>query len=206
MSSIHRAFLVALPAGLCALLALACSKPNSEPAPSTSSSTTGAPALPSGTPTDQNQATNVDPKTAPPPPSAGMSMGEIFGSEANRPAGAIKTEDVVDAFTKAGATVRDQKQHLGSSFKARYCMGVKTGEDIHISICEYDNEKIAEEGKETSAKLFAKVPNRTLHRNGQTTLTMRLGQNTPADQVLAKKLVEAFNGLKSPPPAPAPKK
>ncbi len=124
------------------------------------------------------------------------SIPERFATEAKeRPTGTVRVEDAITAFQAAGATLREQRQHLGSPFLAAYCVGAQTGEDIHFSLCEYNDVARAKEGKAMSEKSFGSVPNRTLYLNGATTLTLRVGAPSGADGVLAKKLVDAFAGL-----------
>lgn len=162
---------------------LACSKT----APETTTTTASSASTPASAP-----------PPASPPSGAGMTIPQKFEAEAkNRPAGTVRVEDVTAAFTAAGADIREEKQHLGSPYLAKYCVGLKTGEDIHASICEYDDEKTAVDGMKQSEKAFM-LPNRSLHRNGATTLTLRLGKNGADDQALAKKMIAAFESLRPP--------
>jgi hypothetical protein len=141
-----------------------------------------------------------------------MSITERFAFEVEkRPTGVPRVEDVMDAIKKSGAELREVKQHLGSPFQAAYCMGAQTGFDVHMSICEYRSEKAAIDGREQSLSSLKMVPGRTIYRNGGTTLTIRVGSKTPADEELVKKMVKAFEGVKptgefapEPPPRPAP--
>lgn len=177
-----------LPLSLLAVLA-GCSKAE-QPAPAPAASASAA------EPTAKNaDVPTVDAggNAAPLPPTAMMSIPQRFQSEAtNRPTGVPTVEDVLGAFEKEGAKIREKAQHLGAPFLAKYCVGAQTGEDIHMSVCEYADATIAAKGLHESQTAFGTVANRTLYQNGGTTLTIRLGKNGPEDQALAKKLIEAF--------------
>lgn len=134
------------------------------------------------------------------PASEGMSIEQRFASEsANRPSDptTLRAERALEEFSSLGATMREARQHLGAPFGAKYCVGARTGEDIHLSVCEYDGDERAAEGARGSRTAFAHVENRRVERNGATTLTLRLGRSTPADQALARKLVDAFATMKT---------
>lgn len=126
-----------------------------------------------------------------------QSIPERFQVEAKgRPTGTVRVEDAYAAFQGAGAKLREQRQHLGAPFLAAYCVGAQTGDDVHLSVCEYKDAAKAQEGKAMSEKSFGAVPNRTLYINGATTLTLRVGGTSAADKDLAKKIVDAFAALK----------
>jgi hypothetical protein len=114
-----------------------------------------------------------------------------FQKEASsRPAGTPRVEDVYAAIAKAGFTFEEQRQHLAAPFEAAYCVGAKTQHDIALSVCEYAGVEAARKGKESSLQL--PIPNRAIHVNGATTLTVRQGTKTPESDRAAKKIVEAF--------------
>jgi hypothetical protein len=177
--------------GLFALIALfssaACSK-TEEPKPTAPTPSASSVAL-----------TTIDASVLPLPTGAIPADVRIASEAKDRPKDTVTVEQTVAAFKAAGAEIREQKQHLGHPFRAKYCMGIQTGADIHMSICEYESAAKAVEGRGVSLQAFAAVPNRSIYANGGTTLTVRLGQNGPEDQALAKKLVATFEGLKPPP-------
>lgn len=132
----------------------------------------------------------------PTPPVGMQSIPERFANEAkSRPTGTVRVEDVFAAFQGEGAKIREQRQHLAGPFLASYCVGAQTGEDVHLSVCEYKDAAKAKEGKAMSDQAFGTVPNRTLYQNGGTTLTVRVGGSSAADKELAKKLVQTFSTL-----------
>jgi hypothetical protein len=131
-----------------------------------------------------------------------MSFQERFAHEASkRPKNAPRVEDVLAAMKTAGVETREVQQHLGSPFGAEYCMGLKAGVDVHASICEYKDAKTAAENREASLKSL-NVPNRNIYLNGATTLTVRIGTRTEAEDALGQKMITAFQSVK-PPAAPS---
>lgn len=173
---------------LAAALAAACSKRErpSEAQPTSSATVTSA--------------TAVSALAVAAPASEGMSIEQRFASEsANRPTGptTLRAERVLQEFSSLGATMREERQHLGAPFGAKYCVGARTGEDIHLSVCEYDGDERATAGASGSRTAFAGVENRRVERNGATTLTVRLGKRTAADEALARKIVDAFATMKT---------
>lgn len=134
------------------------------------------------------------------PASEGMSIEQRFASEsANRPTGptTLRAERALEEFSSVGATMREARQHLGAPFGAKYCVGARTGDDVHLSVCEYDGDERAADGARRSKTAFAGVENRRVERNGATTLTVRLGKRTAADEALARKIVDAFATMKT---------
>jgi hypothetical protein len=192
----------------CLACAAACTKKDPEPTPAPSVEAapsaasvepSAAPSAPVAAPAGDGGAEAVDPST----PVGALNLTERFAREAqSRPAGAVRAEDVFEAFKAAGATFEPPKQHLGSFFKANYCVGAKNPDTAFvIDLCEYADAKAAKEGKAMSLKSLAAITGRQLYLNGATLLTLRLGKETPENLALAKKLAAVFAKLK---PAPAP--
>jgi hypothetical protein len=191
--------------------AAACTKKDPEPttapsveaapsaAPSAAGSTGPAPSASVAAP--EGDGGVVDPST----PVGALNLTERFAREAqSRPTGIVRAEDVFEAFKAAGATFETPKQHLGSFFKASYCVGAKNPDTAFvIDLCEYPDAKAAKEGKAMSLKSLAAITGRQLYLNGATLLTLRLGKETPETLALAKKLAAVFAKLK-PATAPAP--
>jgi len=126
-----------------------------------------------------------------------MNLQERFGAEArNRATGTLSPETVYEAFKKGGAVLGKEQQHLGHPFGAKYCKGAETGDDLALSVCEYGSEDEAKRGREFLIKQFASVPNRQVLINGATTLTVRVGNKTPANEKLAAQFVRTFQELK----------
>ncbi len=175
--------------------------PSVETAPSAAPSASApapAPSATVATPEGDGGVGPVDPST----PVGALNLTERFAREAqSRPTGIVRAEDVFEAFKAAGATFEAPKQHLGSFFKASYCVGAKNPDTAFvIDLCEYPDAKAAKEGKAMSLKSLAAITGRQLYVNGGTMLTLRLGKETPENLALAKKLAAVFAKLK---PAPA---
>ncbi len=137
-------------------------------------------------------------------PSSYMSIPERFATEAmNRPTNmTVRVEETTAAFRKAGVEIIEEKQHLASSYLAKYCVGAKTkNDDISFSICEYESEAKAIEGAAMNDKAFASIKNRKTHRNGATTITLLENVKNEATDALLKKLLDTFMAMK---PAAAP--
>jgi hypothetical protein len=148
-------------------------------------------------------AAKLDP--GPLPPMNMASIPERFSIEQmQRPTGTPRAEDAFAAFEKEGATLKETRQHLASPFKAQYCVGTKTGNDVNISVCEYKDEATAKEGRDMSLKAFGNTK-RDIWMNKSTTLTIRRGDDGAADKALQDKLVAAFQKLEAPKtPSPPP--
>lgn len=181
---------------------LACSKSGESSAKATDASSPPGATVASAEPASSYSAQTAASVT----PSAYMTIPERFNAEgAQRPAGALRAEDVTAAFRKAGLTVEDEKQHLASFFKAMYCVGAKAkGDEISFSVCEYKDAETAIAGKALNDKSFAAIKNRATYRNGLTTLTVLESNKTEDNDVIAKKLVDTFAALKAPPAPAAP--
>jgi hypothetical protein len=160
-------------------------------APASASAAPSAVATPSS-----SNAYRLPPNT----PSAFLPLGDRFAVEANdRPKNTARVEDVVAAMKAKGVPVKELQQHLASPFEAKYCMGVEVDVDIHLSICEYADEKTATSGREASLKAFSTVPGRSIYRNGATTLTVREGTKNAVNDATVAKMLNAFQDVKPPP-------
>lgn len=139
-----------------------------------------------------------------------MGIPDRFEAEQKaRPAG-IKpnVESVFAALEGAGLTVVDKKQHLGQTFGARYCVGARvvdkrSGEAgaeaglLQMSVCEFINAEVAVQSRDYSGEaLRAVIPNRAIHANKQTTLTIREESPvTPAIEAAAAKGFATYDAL-----------
>lgn len=193
---------IVAPAALAAALPLAlvaCDK-NDKPASGSGASASATATVSSAA--ASASAIPVDSTPAPPNPSSMMSLGERFASEAkNRPTGTVTVEQVHGALKAKGLVLRSEKQHLGAPFYAGYCVGSELGDDVALSVCEFTSAAGAEKGKAASEKAFASVPNRKLHLNGATMLTVREGKLSPDNDKIVATVVDTFQKLKA---APAP--
>jgi hypothetical protein len=114
---------------------------------------------------------------------------------ASRATGTPTVEAVLAAFTKAGVSLHDVGQHLGSPIGAMFCNKANTDHGIIISVCEYESEQAAVAGNATSAKAFSMVPNRDLYVNKKTTLTLLQQPKSAASEAEAKNLMTIFMAL-----------
>ncbi|MDP9150966.1 MAG: hypothetical protein M3O36_13635, partial [Myxococcota bacterium] len=107
-----------------------------------------------------------------------------------------KVEDVYAALEKAGFKLREKQQHVAAVFGAEYCVGAKADDDVALSVCEYVSPAAAKDGRDMSLKTLASVPNREIHVNRKTTLTIRQpAAETSASQAAAKSAADVFDKL-----------
>ncbi|MDP8999768.1 MAG: hypothetical protein M3O46_06630 [Myxococcota bacterium] len=140
----------------------------------------------------------------PPAPASGaasqpiLTLGDklVFESTHRTAMDTPKAEDVYAALEKAGFKLTEKQQHVASVFGAQYCLGAKTENAMAFSVCEYSSPEEAESGRETSLKTLATVPNREIHVNRKTTLTIRQpAQETSASKAAAKSATDIFSKL-----------
>jgi hypothetical protein len=131
-----------------------------------------------------------------------MSIPERFQIEASsRPQGLTpNADDVFKAFASRQLTVTDTKQHLGSPFGARYCLGGRATSDpsttlLHISVCEYISPELAKAASEYSAQTMSSIENRTVRAHKQLSLTIREEKKAPENDAAAAKATEIFEKL-----------
>ncbi len=130
-----------------------------------------------------------------PLPANPRDISALFQTEAaSRPSGTIRVEDALAAFRKDGIQVEDVKQHLGRPYGARYCVGTQLSHLVAISLCEYVDAAAATAGAVVSEKI--PLPNREIHINQATSLTVRDLEKSPAADALAKRLFESFARIK----------
>lgn len=119
-------------------------------------------------------------------------IAALFRVEAeNRPSGALRAEDVLDAFRHAGLELHEQRQHLGRPYGARYCVGAKSGTALALSVCEYVDEAAARAGVEGSRKIA--LAHREIHLKRTTSLTVRQIETTPESAALAARFFQTFD-------------
>ncbi len=127
-------------------------------------------------------------------PGRGASLGDKFTQEAaNRPAGAMRAEEVFAAFQKGGMKLKEApKQHMGSPVGAMYCAGATSEANLAMSVCEYRDEAAAKKGREESATAFKAIPNRDVYINKQTTLTILQNPKGPESEAESKRIIAQF--------------
>jgi hypothetical protein len=96
--------------------------------------------------------------------------------------------------------VVDRKQHLGSPFGARYCLGARAiGSNntpmLQISVCEFVSVEAARIGRDYSAEGMKTIPLRTVYVNKQTTLTLREEKKDPDIDAMVEKAAAAYAKL-----------
>ena len=113
-------------------------------------------------------------------------------------------ESVFAALEGAGLEVVDKKQHLAQSVGGRYCVGARVvaGKDagaaelLVIDVCEFISAEVAAGSRNYSIESLRIIPNRTVHANKQTTLTV--GESdpvTPATEAANAKALAAYDAL-----------
>lgn len=132
-----------------------------------------------------------------PEPKYIRSLPERLRQESSsRPTGTPRAEDLIGALKKNGWTLGNEKQVLGSTVGARFCSVVRSEGGVGLSVCEFDSEQAALQGRDFSQRTFDKViPNRQLLVNRKTLLTVTRSQKTPQVEAEADKAAEIFAGL-----------
>ncbi len=174
-----------------ALLAAACVKSKPEPAQTSNAD--------SGVATSAPVALQQGSLAAPIPSSlapAFASIAERFAFEAqNRPNGTPRAEDVFTAFEKSGTKFSEKSQHAAGVYGAKFCMGGKAEDDLHMSVCEFASPTEVATGKELSNKMFGTVPDRANYIRKNTLLILRQAVKTKASEARAKTIVEVFSAM-----------
>lgn len=132
-----------------------------------------------------------------PEPKFIRSLPERLRQESStRPTGTPRAEDLIGALKKNGWTLGSEKQVLGSTVGARFCSVVRSPGGVGLSVCEFDSEQAALQGRDFSQRTFDKVmPNRQLLVNRKTLLTVTRSGKTPQVEAEAHKAAEIFAGL-----------
>jgi hypothetical protein len=111
---------------------------------------------------------------SPAPVPENLSLGDQLAHEASsRPAGAVRSEDLVAAVEAKGVTLVRTRQVLGKTLHARYCAIAVTGSGLVASVCEFDSAPAALAAVTDSGERFGKaMPNRRFITNGNSLLTI----------------------------------
>jgi len=148
----------------------------------------------------------IDVPGATAPVAPNMSAPERFKAElaARPPDLKPNVESVLAALENAGLEVVDKKQHLAQSVGGRYCVGARVvdGKDagarelLVISVCEFISAEVAAGSRSYSIKALEIIPNRTVHANKQTTMTVgETDPITPAVEAANVKALAAYDAL-----------
>lgn len=111
----------------------------------------------------------------------------------DRPADSLHAEALYDAVKADGLNVTNQRQVLGLTVGAAYCVKADVDPDIDLTVCEYDNDADAAKGKAEIVKV--PYPRReVLVRRGSTVGIGRLSEAKPTTDAAAKiaALVKKF--------------
>ena len=195
-----------------------CRKPEPEPSPSSGGSAGSAASLrpPSVDAASPFKVAIVDAGAGKPPwadvPGAtvasepSMTVAARFQAEQAARPHDVKpnVESVFAALEGAGLEVVDKKQHLAQSVGARYCVGARVvnGKDagaaelLVISVCEFISPEVAAGSRNYSTESLKIIPNRTVHANKQTTMTVAESDPvTPATTAANAKALAAYDAL-----------
>jgi hypothetical protein len=116
-----------------------------------------------------------DPAPQPPAPlPENVSLTDRLAREASsRPAGAVRSEALVEALKARGIAVTRTRQVLGKTLDARYCAIAVTAAGLVASVCEFDSEAAARAAVKDSEQRFGKpMPDRRFVTNGKSLLTI----------------------------------
>jgi hypothetical protein len=141
----------------------------------------------------KSESPPVSPGAAQPPTPQNTLFGQLEREAKARPTETPKAEEVIDALKRAGIMLEAGQQYLATTVHAQYCYGGRTSEGLGIAICEYGTEDTAEQGRKYSLESFRNVPNRQIHRNRKTTLT--LTASTPESHTQVPQTVATFKDL-----------
>ena len=167
------------------------------PAVVPSSSSTAGPSL-KGLPQSPPLPGDNDPAPASPAPlPENLSLGDQLAREASsRPAGAVRSEDLVAALEAKGIRLARSRQVLGKTLHARYCAIAVTAAGLVASVCEFDSGPEALAAVKDSGERFGKaMPDRLFVTNGNSLLTIaNLGDLANAE---AQTIAASFAALKT---------
>jgi hypothetical protein len=129
-------------------------------------------------------------------PTPQMLFGSKLAQEAiGRPTGTPKAEDVLAAITAAGVPLTNQQQYVATTIKAHYCLDARSPTGINVSVCEYDDDAKAIEGRAFSQNLFKAISHREVVVNKKTTLSLLQTVVTPESQAAHDKAIAIFQKL-----------
>lgn len=192
-SVLGRGAIAVLVVGLCACRGSDASRESASAAPANSSQATPRGKLPVPPPLPGDN----DPAPKPPAevPEA-LSLGDRLAREAaSRPAGAVRSEDLLEAIKAKGITVTRSRQVLGQTLNASYCAMAVLEDGLVASVCEYESPAAATAAMKHSEQRFHKVPNRRLLINGKSLLTIANVRDAVENQ--ANTVAAVFSELKA---------
>ena len=122
----------------------------------------------------------------------GQVMQHLADEKSNRPGQKPTADDVFAALQAAGVAVRDRKQVVGATVKARYCESAKA-DGLALSVCEYGSPAEAQAGVKFVLETFAALQrDRVTTVHGATTLAITATAGHEQDR---EKAIAAFRRI-----------
>lgn len=125
-------------------------------------------------------------------------FGALKFEAGHRPSGTPRYEDILAAWNEGGVAVSARRQTLGHTMGARFCHTAGTAIGVHLVVCEYESEAVAQVKQRETDAHWKSIPNRESFRNGATLLTVSRGTKTEATEAEVKKLTAVFARLPVP--------
>lgn len=94
-----------------------------------------------------------------------------------------------------GVPLEDEKQIAGWPIGARYCEKAQTKSDVHVVVCEFDDDASAEKGIANASTTNRFLKRRELLRHGATSLSVLQAGTTPAAESEARRIKDAFRAI-----------
>jgi hypothetical protein len=116
-------------------------------------------------------------------------VAELAREAKDRPSGTPSVEKILAILDAQGQPIARQQQVLGTPLGAHYCVVAATRNGLSLSICEFDSEALAQQGKATSLQNWGVVPRRKLLLKTKTLLTVVRPSD---DEILVKDAAAAL--------------
>lgn len=132
------------------------------------------------------------PQDEPAPADTTETAQSRLSREASRrdPQLALPVEKVWRMLGAAGFGLREQAQHPAKPWGAVYCVGAKTPEGIHLSVCEHASE--VEAAAAVAQMNVAQLAEQHCAQRGATSLRLRRPRNQPELDVTSRAILAAF--------------
>ena len=130
------------------------------------------------------------PLTQPVAEAARVPLAQQLAQEAAaRPAGALRSEALIDALAQRGVSIGAPRQVLARPIGALYCEAAVSQRGLALSLCAYPDAQAVLSGRARSHELFDRiVPGRTLIARGNTLLTLAPSKSAAREATLAGTL------------------
>jgi len=134
------------------------------------------------------QARKPDPT---PNPNASGMMSQLKYEAEHRPKVGVTAEQTFDALGPVGFKLDTRKQYMGKTMGAAFCAGAKTEDKITVSVCEYADDKAAQQSLDYMNSHFGQLPaKRAMHHAAVITVV----DSTPNDPRV-DKAIQTFMAL-----------